>query len=119
MSVVRLIDAHILMEELQKGTANAIKPDFQKGLLEAQRLVINSPTVNDKAYAIGYAAGSREGYRKGIEDARPTGKWIDNQDNIGGGINCSICGKMLPCSDEYWYEANYCPNCGARMEVTA
>lgn len=54
---------------------------------------------------------------KALEKDRPTGKWIDNQNNSGGGINCSICGKMLPCTDEYWYETDYCPNCGARMEA--
>lgn len=49
------------------------------------------------------------------EQERPTGKWIDNQDDTGGRINCSVCGKMLPCTDEYWYETDYCPNCGADM----
>ena len=58
--------------------------------------------------------------RNAIDNAptveQPTGKWIDNQNNSGGGINCSICGKMLPCTDEYWYETDYCPNCGAKMK---
>lgn len=53
---------------------------------------------------------------KALEEDRPTGKWIDNQNNSGGGINCSICGEMLPCTDEYWYETDYCPTCGAKMK---
>lgn len=40
-----LIDRHVLMEQLQKATTNAIKPDFARGLLEAQRLCMNAPTV--------------------------------------------------------------------------
>ena len=57
-----------------------------------------------------------KGYQDAMNDARATGEWIDNQNNSGGGINCSICGKMLPCTDEYWYETDYCPNCGAKMK---
>lgn len=43
---MRLIDGHALMESLQKATSNAIKPDFAKGLFEAQRLTINAPTID-------------------------------------------------------------------------
>ena len=43
---MRLIDGHALMESLQKATSNAIKSDFAKGLLEAQRLTINAPTID-------------------------------------------------------------------------
>lgn len=43
-----MIDKHILIEELQKATANAIKPDFAKGLLEAQRIALNQRVVLDK-----------------------------------------------------------------------
>lgn len=74
----------------------------------------------DKYELLKALAYDRDQYHKGYEDAkrayeRPKGHWIDNQDNSGGGINCSICGKMLPCTDEYWYETDYCPNCGADM----
>ena len=39
------------------------------------------------------------------------GKWID----YCGGVKCDQCG--FECDDTYYLgEANYCPNCGARME---
>lgn len=40
-----------------------------------------------------------------------TGEWLDDC----GGMACSCCG--FSCDDPYYLgEANYCPNCGARME---
>lgn len=50
-------------------------------------------------------------------EARPTGKWIPNCEAYYDGLRCSVCGELLPCSDEYHYDANYCPHCGAKMEV--
>lgn len=43
--------------------------------------------------------------------AKPrTGEWLDGC----GGMACSCCG--FSCDDPYYLgEANYCPNCGARM----
>ena len=39
------------------------------------------------------------------------GKWID----YCGGVKCDQCG--FECDDTYYLgEANFCPNCGARME---
>lgn len=43
-------------------------------------------------------------------EERKTGKWIDEHD-----MTCSVCG--FECDDPYYLgDANYCPNCGARME---
>ena len=40
-----------------------------------------------------------------------TGEWLDDC----GDMACSCCG--FSCDDPYYLgEANYCPNCGARME---
>lgn len=47
-----------------------------------------------------------------LPSAQPkTGKWIRDE-LYPTYAKCSICGY----SDEYTYEDNYCPNCGARME---
>ena len=49
---------------------------------------------------------------KAIED-RPTGKWVDTGDMAeywAEEYQCSICGAK-----DHWH--NYCPNCGARMEI--
>jgi hypothetical protein len=48
---------------------------------------------------------------------RPTGKWIQKCEDYYDGLSCSVCGKFLPHSDEYRDTTNYCPNCGAKMEV--
>lgn len=43
--------------------------------------------------------------------AEKKGKWID----YCGGVKCDQCG--FECDDPYYLgEANFCPNCGARME---
>ena len=43
-------------------------------------------------------------------EERKKGKWIDERD-----LTCSVCG--FECDDPYYLgDANYCPNCGARME---
>lgn len=40
-----------------------------------------------------------------------TGKWVrSHTGTIGEGFYCSRCGKL-------GYKTNFCPNCGARMEI--
>lgn len=41
------------------------------------------------------------------------GEWKCNRDVLE--LICSVCGESLPFSDEYDYETNFCPNCGADM----
>ena len=52
-------------------------------------------------------------YERGKAEAHPKkGKWID----YCGGVKCDQCG--FECDDPYYLdEANYCPNCGTRMEA--
>ena len=43
------------------------------------------------------------------------GRWdeVTDQDEIVGEMDfykCSVCGKLR------WFETNYCPNCGAKMD---
>ena len=54
-------------------------------------------------------------YERGKAEADPRkGKWID----YCGGVKCDQCG--FECDDTYYLgEANFCPNCGARMEELA
>lgn len=48
---------------------------------------------------------------KRLSSAEKKGKWID----YCGGVKCDQCG--FECDDTYYLgEANFCPNCGARME---
>lgn len=67
MIEVRLIDANALEKiAIPCETHNGALTELCVPLYQIR----NAPTLNDKAYAIGYAAGSREGYKKGFEDAR-------------------------------------------------
>lgn len=50
----------------------------------------------------------------GFATAEKKGKWID----YCGGVKCDQCG--FECDDTYYLgEANFCPNCGAKMEELA
>lgn len=61
---------------------------------------------------INLADAIKEAYEQGKRDAQPkTGKWICDE-LYPTYAKCSICGY----SDEYTYEDNYCPNCGAKMK---
>ena len=90
---MRSIDGHALMESLQKATFNAIKPDFAKGLLEAQRLTINAPTIDvvevvrckDCKYKRLYDEGETKYYYCALED-RPNRNWtVDDTDYCSWG----------------------------------
>lgn len=53
-----------------------------------------------------------------IADVAPVvhGRWIHDGQRINGGIDwchCSECGK----SDNFCARTNYCPNCGAKMDI--
>ena len=61
---------------------------------------------------------------KALPSAQPKrGQWIDDGSELG--CQCSQCGKTLDeyinCGTEYMTLTeipNFCPNCGAKMEVT-
>lgn len=72
-------------------------------------IIQNAPTVfDDNAYSQGYKQGTCDS-----KNDRPQGEWID--EGIRGYV-CSACGDRLAFSDEYDYQTNFCPNCGAKME---
>lgn len=50
-----------------------------------------------------------------LEPDRPHGEWTINGEDID--YICSVCGDVLPYSDEYDYKTDFCPNCGADMRV--
>lgn len=43
------------------------------------------------------------------------GEWIDRFEE-GKGYICSVCGEMLPHTDEYDYTTDFCPDCRATMK---
>ncbi len=67
--------------------------------------------LDEKCYDIGHADGARLGYEKGLNDARPKGKWLKYTGNGKLQYMCSKCS----CEEKNPNEANYCFYCGAKM----
>ena len=65
-------------------------------------------TMVEQAYKNGYA----KGFEAGKKAAVVHGRWVDNgiPDSMLSG--CSVCG--FTCGA---YSFNYCPNCGAKMDL--
>ena len=53
-----------------------------------------------------------------VTPTRPKGKWIDDSKEDSYYANCSHCNYQIDTHYERGY-LNYCPNCGAKMEVNA
>ena len=52
------------------------------------------------------------------ESLRPKGRWVVLDECANSGVYCSVCHKKVY-KEEYANQklkANYCPNCGAKME---
>lgn len=93
---MRLIDADALIEQME---ADAEQMD------------------NPLAAMFAYAAASDVKHAPTIEPERKTGKWIKEKSR-GQLYQCSACGNYLDFRgvNAGRGSANYCPNCGARME---
>ena len=101
---MRLIDANAL----EKVFINRL----DEGLFfysEVMEIINNAPTVTDhsleiaqKSVELGRTLGQIEG-----KLARPKGTWIEGTQ----GYYCSECETI----DRFYFEHNFCPNCGARM----
>lgn len=50
-----------------------------------------------------------------MEKKPKRGEWTCNGNDLE--YICSVCGEVLPYSDEYDYETDFCPNCGASMSA--
>lgn len=76
---------------------------------------------NELAGIQGNLGGAMSGAAKLIESLPPAepkkGKWTNAYDGNDGHVKCTACFRTY----DYITQAqhfNYCPNCGARMEVT-
>ena len=53
------------------------------------------------------------------ESLRAKGRWVF-VDAVSPNVKCSLCGELAPfdlMADYHSERTNYCPNCGAKMEV--
>ena len=114
MSKQRLIDANALKEQFAD-----IRPDFPKfhqysfvSTEEIARKIDSATTI--KTFTL---LDIEEQYRKGLEKGlseweteRPRGEWVDGTQ----GYYCSKCNEL----DNFYFEHNFCPKCGADMRGT-
>lgn len=58
-------------------------------------------------------------HKIGLEPVKH-GHWEEEQNGNGWNdywdYTCSVCGKKYKNADDILYEANFCPNCGAKMD---
>ena len=112
---MRLIDADELMEHVWRD-----KLDSRELIAE---MIDNAPTVKEIPTKIPINI-----FEQLISQQSKTGKWIDEADKIDAQFGkhtykCSKCGKYAEyfiSGTEVWWDRikpNYCPNCGAKMEV--
>lgn len=104
MSEVRLIDANALKAKIKSRYDNddaEFDRGYNIGLEAAVNLIDSAPTVTpDMAQVLAYESGKASA-------ERPTGKWVEYE----GYFKCSCCKAFNSVA------SNYCPKCGARMEV--
>ncbi len=108
-----LIDAHKLYEQYETAMRELVKSTNCENIgLEAlsllcgANLIANAPTVDAAPVVHGrWISDEAYGHIKVI-DGVPNGSCI-----------CSVCGKWLTGSDEYDVYGNYCPACGAKMDL--
>lgn len=83
---------------------------LENGVYKAVR---QTGVVVDKDELIKALKYDRGQYEKGYADAKAEqkkGKWEVIDEVPPRRYGCSICKKLS------WYQYNYCPNCGAKME---
>ena len=90
---------------------------------EAKRLSLSEIAIHSAGQAVNYYTGVRMGMLKSaiIVSTEPTiepkkGKWKLCKSSIhpyGNNVKCSECGFEMASSFGY----NFCPNCGAKMDV--
>ena len=96
----RYIDAEHFDCISWKGIPEGYDDTFDSGVLYMADLIDEQPTVSP-------------------DDARGVGKWIEETMRI----KCSVCrtdfnDEVTCCFDCYRWPWRFCPNCGAKMEVS-
>ena len=103
---MRLIDADALIESIPD---NAEPDEFENcgscgcmGKYALRDFINDAPTISP-------------------DEVRGLGKWtrhVLKNANIPWGYDCSACGEWFVIGGDTAERYNYCPNCGAKMEVS-
>ena len=110
---MRPIDAETLLREFERSMDELIKSTCNENisiealsLLCGTQLILKAPTIETVPVVHGrWISDEAYGHIKVINGI-PNGSCI-----------CSVCGKWLTGSDEYDVYGNYCPACGAKMDL--
>lgn len=70
--------------------------------------------IQGEIYGVGWSIEKLEALPS-AQPQRKAGKWISNGVEAFGVVEYWVCDQ---CHDQSKYRTNYCPNCGARMELT-
>ena len=100
MNDMRLIDADAIEKFIEDGLNNPDKlKAFGHDAVEIMTEVHYAPTI----------------------DAEPVkhGKWVDKWGGkyANQSYRCSVCGEHAFEDGKRWYLSDYCPNCGAKMDL--
>lgn len=132
---MRLIDIDNLKEQIdiltwyhinKNGELVEGAEDSDSALYKAEdiyRLIDNAPTVVNE-YTKGFADGERSGRHFPLTEEekailvrqwQPKGEWIikPKENSQSAILICNKCNHFIPIT----IDKNFCPNCGARMEV--
>ena len=109
----RLIDADALIKAIERGEGFSWDSHGKDDLCVRKKYIDNAPTVSKKELQKIFYETAEKPELKEVPSERPQGKWIPNYTSqfFNPGKQCSLCGKIVEFSE------NYCPQCGARMEI--
>ena len=74
-------------------------------------------TEDPVCYVTSEDAEALEAAIEALEQPERAGHWVGIDDEPCEVFECDICGKPYETCGYTWDLPNYCPNCGAKMEV--
>ena len=98
-------------DKLKRDAADAIET------LQAEVEELKAKKMKLAENSLRFVGKVRELDKRRFEPKR--GKWKVDMSHFSPHIVCSVCGVEIPCVAGWCMDAhmNYCPNCGAKMEV--
>lgn len=101
------------IEIITNSIANQIAMEYDGQVIKAVQKVFVDVDKHKLEQALTQdKARYEEAYRKGQQDSRMTGRWVEYEDRPEEKW-CSVCNWSYLKTDSKW---DFCPNCGCYME---
>ncbi len=108
-------------EPVEHGMQKVLKNDLQQCISSFERMKKGGVGIADELV---YQTCKRALEYIEKLDALPVkhGKWIKDESEYSIRIYCSVCGEDAACERNSWgypieyFDTDYCPNCGAKMD---